>query len=184
MAAGPNSPKFPANPFWDFSIGVYGKDGVAPACLRLQDRHQMAVNILLFACWWGRAGKGCLTPDQFAHIQDRVGVWHQDAVRRLRAIRNDLKSDQRQAPGEFAEALRDQVKAGELYAERTEQLMLVQLSPELSPELSADRAGEPAGHARESAENYLHFLGAVPSGEDLADIALILSAAFGREKIN
>ena len=183
MAAAANSPKFPANPFWDFSLGVYGKEDVAAACLRLQDRHQLDVNILLFAVWWAQAGRGRLSRDQLAAVLARVGEWHQDAVRRLRAIRADLKTDSRQAPAAHVAPLRDQVKAAELYAERTEQLMLFQLASELRSELSADEAAAPAADARESAEEYLHVLGRAPAPADAADIAVIVSAAFGRDKI-
>ena len=182
MAAAANSPKVPANPFWDFSLAVYGMEGVAAACLRLQDRHQLDVNILLFAVWWAQAGHGRLSRDQFTAVLEKVGEWHQDAVGRLRAIRNDLKTDSRQAPAEHVDALRDQVKAAELFAERTEQLMLFQLASDVSSELSSVEAAAPAADARESAETYLHVLGRAPAPADAADIAIIVSAAFGRDK--
>jgi len=36
------------NPFWDFSLAVWGREAVKPACLALQARHGIDVNILLF----------------------------------------------------------------------------------------------------------------------------------------
>ena len=42
--------------FWAFSLDVYGRPGVAPACLALQDRHGLDVNLLLFCCWAASQG--------------------------------------------------------------------------------------------------------------------------------
>jgi len=39
------------NPFWDFSLAVYRRPGVAAACLRLQDEAGVDVNLLLYFCW-------------------------------------------------------------------------------------------------------------------------------------
>ena len=33
--------------FWDFSVGTYRRPGVADACLSLQDRYGLDVNVLL-----------------------------------------------------------------------------------------------------------------------------------------
>jgi hypothetical protein len=35
------------NPFWDFSLALYAKEGVADACLLLQDKLGYDVNLLL-----------------------------------------------------------------------------------------------------------------------------------------
>jgi len=40
----------PADRFWAFSLALYGKPGVAPALLGLQDRLGVDVNLLLFCC--------------------------------------------------------------------------------------------------------------------------------------
>ena len=48
---------FPDHPFWDFSLRVHGADGVAGACLDLQDAHQLDVNIVLYCCWIGATGR-------------------------------------------------------------------------------------------------------------------------------
>lgn len=38
---------FPDHPFWDFSLEVYPREGVGAACLALQARHEIDVNVLL-----------------------------------------------------------------------------------------------------------------------------------------
>ena len=44
-------------PFWQFSGAVYAHPGVAEACLDLQDRHGLDVNLLLFCAWAGVQGR-------------------------------------------------------------------------------------------------------------------------------
>ena len=53
---------FPAHPFWDFSLALYRKPGVAAACLRLQDGPGLDVNLLLYACWTAANGAGLAAP--------------------------------------------------------------------------------------------------------------------------
>ena len=62
---------FPPTPFWDFSLAVYGRPGVAPACLALQQRHGADVNLLLFCAWFGAAHRGRLTADDVDAVRDR-----------------------------------------------------------------------------------------------------------------
>ena len=44
---------FPKSAFWDFTLQVYGREGVSPAVIALQDTHRLDVDILLFCCWTG-----------------------------------------------------------------------------------------------------------------------------------
>ena len=55
---------FPDIPFWDFSVALYSKPGVGAACLGLQDRHEIDVNILMFCLWMGAAGYPAATADE------------------------------------------------------------------------------------------------------------------------
>ena len=36
---------------WDWAVAAYGRPGVAPACLDLQDRFEQNVPLLLAAAW-------------------------------------------------------------------------------------------------------------------------------------
>ena len=51
---------FPDHPFWDFSLIVYMTPGVGPACVALQEAHELDVNIVLFCLWAGASGRGAL----------------------------------------------------------------------------------------------------------------------------
>ncbi|MGI9492931.1 MAG: TIGR02444 family protein, partial [Geminicoccaceae bacterium] len=47
---------WPESPFWDYSLSLYGRPGVEQACLELQRRHGLNVNLLLFAFWLADRG--------------------------------------------------------------------------------------------------------------------------------
>ena len=113
-----------AHPLWRFSIGVYSKPGVAPACLVLQERHRLDINLLLFSAWAGAAHGHVLSDRERARAYEAVGAWHREMVRGLRAIRTRLKEGPPPAPGPETEGLRALVKKGELDAERIEQDLL------------------------------------------------------------
>ena len=118
-------------PLWAFSLSVYGRDGVADECLGLQERLTLDVNLLLFVAFAGAVDGVQLDARDIASANAAVAGWHGEIVRNLRAARRALK-----APGTDAgnplrgpsAALRTQVKAAELDAEKIEQAMLWQWS--------------------------------------------------------
>ncbi|WP_042695500.1 TIGR02444 family protein [Azospirillum sp. B506] len=102
-----------ANPFWDFSLAVYGRPGVPACCLALQDRRGVDVNVLLFAAW---AGLDCgigLSADELLRIDGTVAGWREEVVRPLRALRRRAKAED--------DAFYRRMKAAELEAERVQQ---------------------------------------------------------------
>lgn len=160
---------FPDNPFWDFSLGVYARPGVAEACLALQERQGLDVNLLLFCCWAGARGHA-LTGDELARLIAAVRPWQEGVVKPLRAARRWLKL-QTTAPGEEAAALRGRIKEQELAAERIEQQLL---AGGLMP-----GPAEPSPGA--AAANLKLYLGAAlvrPRGVDLTDLGVLLAACF------
>lgn len=159
----------PESPFWDFSNAVYGRSGVAKACLSLQDRRGLDVNLLLFCCWAGMRGWQ-LTAAELAARIDAVRPWQDQVVKPLRAARRWLK-EQHTAPAEAAEALRQAIKAQELEAERLEQQILAEgATTEEKPGTSALAAA--------NLKAYLSALDLVPGDEDRADLAGLLCGLF------
>ena len=117
-------------PLWRFAERVYGRPGVAQACLALQERCHADVNLLLFAAWLG-AERGTPLPDRLARqAQQRVAAWHGEIVRPLRAVRQRMKAGPAHAPSAATEALRDALKAVEIGSERIELALLETLAPE------------------------------------------------------
>src|SRR6202040_2321133 len=82
---------FLPHPFWNFSLELYAGEGVAEACLDLQERRGCDVNILLFCCWLGASGRSTLTADRLRTILKVSDVWQAEIVRPLRQGRQPLR---------------------------------------------------------------------------------------------
>ncbi len=151
---------WPPNPFWDFSIRLYGQPGVAEACLALQEKYALDVNVLLYCAWRGVA----MTRADVEAAAKTVSAWHDAMVRPLRALRTELKEDAKGAPRAFAERVRAQIKSAELNAERIEQVMLATLAPENATQ---------GIHAEANMLLYLEFVGGAADGADRALVQTI-----------
>jgi len=163
----------PDNPFWDFSLRVYGGAGVAPACLALQDRHGLDVNLLLLCCWLGHRRAAAPTRAEVARLVDAVAGWHRDVVRPLRQARRRLKAPGRAISPDLATALRQEVKRIELDAEHIEQLALAAALPPGDP----PAAPVPA-HAAAALGFYLDIMGVSPDDTERTHLKTLLAAAF------
>jgi uncharacterized protein (TIGR02444 family) len=115
--------------FWDYSLEAYARPGVADACLGLQDRLGVDVNLLLFACWVADCGGGALSRDDWRRLSAATSGWRTRVVEPLRAVRRYLKAaPAHPAAGAIPATLRDRVKGLELEAEHAEQLVLESLA--------------------------------------------------------
>lgn len=115
---------FPDHPFWDFSLQVYHREGVGAACLHLQERHGVDVNVMLFCLWLGDTGRGVMTAEELDALRAAVEEWHRVVVRGLRSVRTAMKSDFPNVPDKLRESVRGQVQAAEINSEHLEQLLL------------------------------------------------------------
>lgn len=168
--------KFPDHPFWDFALAVYRSDGVPPACLNLQERHGIDVNLMLFCLWVGQSGRGALTDADMSAAIAASDLWHRKIVKSLRFVRRTLKDGFSQAPEDLRRQLRAQVQATEIDAEHLEQLILVAAVPR-----AAERAAEPlearAADAVAGVAAYLRAQGVKFEPKDAVDFAHILGKA-------
>jgi len=162
-------PSLDENPFWDFSLAVYDRAGVAPACLALQDRHGLDVNLLLFCLWAGACGRA-LTAAELDGLIAAVRPWQDGVVAPLRAVRRWLKAQQ-SVPNASAAALRSAIKERELDAEAIEQEILFAHIP--IPAAPAAPAAAAANLAL-----YLTAAGISPDSDDTARLAALLRAGF------
>lgn len=104
---------------WHFVVRLYGQDGVAPACLRLQEEYGVDVALLLFAAWMAEQGVA-LTHEQAQAACGWVAGWHNEVVRSLRALRTRLKTGTSLAPFDLSDDVRNSIKRVELDSERAE----------------------------------------------------------------
>ena len=102
---------------WDWAVQAYARPGVSDACLELQDVGGQNVCLLLWAAWAVETGQ-TLDADARADACDIARAWEDAAVAPLRAVRRRLKGRILDMDDAARQAVRDQVKAVELLAER------------------------------------------------------------------
>lgn len=113
---------------WTWTLTAYKAPGVAEACLSLQDHHEQNVPLLLWAAWIALTGR---RPDEdtLEAACDAARAYDSVIVSQLRAVRRTLKAPIPDVADDHREALRQQVKALELDAERRLMLELEELAP-------------------------------------------------------
>ncbi len=111
------------NGFWDFSCAVYAAPGVREACLALQDRFALDVNLALLCAWVGAERAGPMGAGDLADAAALVGDWQSEVVRPLRDLRQRIKRLTLMVDPAVA-SFRGRVAGVELEAERLQQAML------------------------------------------------------------
>ena len=138
----------------------YAVPGVAPACIELQDRAKVDVNVLFFLLW-NATQKPRADAAEVAEVERMIGAWRDMAVVPIRKVRRALKSPPPVMAPDAAEGFRTRIKAVELEAERLQQEALYDLA-------QSGRLGQPAASpaeaARTSVSAYQGVLGPFPPG--------------------
>jgi uncharacterized protein (TIGR02444 family) len=161
--------------FKRFALALYGSEGVADACLHLQNRHDLDVNLVLLAAFVGAERRQRLTTSSLEAARARVDAWHREVVRPLRAVRQRLKSGPAPAPNERTADLRRRLQQVEIDAELIELDELSALIPALAPMPASESATECAAAAIESViKTYTHT---ALDGRDRRAIDTIAGAA-------
>jgi uncharacterized protein (TIGR02444 family) len=161
---------------WTFAVALYARDGVAEACLALQDGFGMDVSLLLFAAWTGADAGLALTPEQARFAVQRSSEWRSEVVAVLRSLRRLLKAGPAPAPSPATDDLREAVKGVELAAERIELAWLERIAETFSK----DGTGAPAGRGDPAMNLALCFETAAarpPNAEARAKLQLLAEAA-------
>lgn len=130
------------SPFWTFSLAYYGGAGVSEACLELQDRCGVDVNVILFLAWLASQKRRIAGADIQA-IAAKVLPWQTEVIAPIRALRRHLKNGAPLVDAKTGEAFRNKIKALELESEQLQQAAMTDLATGLS--------GEPAASAQEAA---------------------------------
>jgi uncharacterized protein (TIGR02444 family) len=103
-----------------FALAVYAYDGVPPACLLLQNRFDLDVNLILFGAYVGAVRGVEITDAGLATAQQRVRDWHLEVVRPLRSVRLRLKNGPSPAPTPATAELRRRLQEIEIESELVE----------------------------------------------------------------
>lgn len=171
-------PSFPHSAFWTFSLAVYGQPGVPAACLELQERHGLDVNLVLAGLWAAHSGRGRLTEADWERLDGTVAAFHRDVVRPLRMARRALKRAAESAtpPGELASGIRQAIKAAELDAEHLEQILIeAELAAAAPPPASGTVPARTA--SRTNILDYLAWLRRPVESADEQAIETLIEAA-------
>ena len=121
------------NELWRFILSFYAGKGVSPACIVLQDKLGVDVDILLFAIF-AQVRRGILLDRSDLGIVDHlVRDWRSEIVQVLRRARTRLKAGPAPAPSLVTENLRNRIKAAELEAEQIEIAVLADWLDRLPP---------------------------------------------------
>lgn len=108
----------PAESLWQAVVAAYGKPGVAPLCLRLQETGDIDVMLLLSLCYAARGLGAPLAPAEVRALRALSEPWRARAVRPARRLRIDLRAPIEGVADTAREGFRDRLKAIELEAER------------------------------------------------------------------
>jgi uncharacterized protein (TIGR02444 family) len=136
------------------AVALYRREGVSAACLALQERVQLDVNVLLFAAWMGVRCARVMPPQDVEKAAALVSEWHRDIVLPLRAVRRRLKNGPMPAPSDQTDALRGKVQSVEIAAELIELAQLGQLADSLGDHAPGDVAGTAATNLLQVVQYY------------------------------
>ena len=156
------------SPFWRFSVTFYAVPGVAQACIELQDRAKVDVNVLFFLLW-NATERRALGASDIADVERAIGAWRDMAVVPIRNVRRALKTPPPVMTADSAEGFRTRIKAVELEAERLQQEALYDLA---RARALGQPAATPAEAARISVSAYQGVIGPFPP----APLEAVLSA--------
>ncbi len=147
--------------FWYWSLDHYGRNGVEPTLLRMQDEFDFNINIALWCCWCAEFYED-MPELVLRNAIDRTSAWNTNVTIPLRSIRRYL-ADQAPTKTALGEPFRDAIKENELAAEKEEQSRLEALADMMSP-LSTSKAdphhSEPQIRARRNLAAYTALIGA------------------------
>ena len=172
---------WPRELFWDYSVALYGRPGVEAACLELQQRHRIDVNLVLLCLWLGERGTA-LDGEALARLCHAADRWQLEVVRPLRNLRRRLKSriadaEPNSVAGDWpalAASVRERAIALEIDAEHLEQVHLGRVAAGLP-------AGAPSGPALAGANlrHYWRF-----DRRDHKALRTLMEQAFARASAN
>ncbi len=156
--------------FWSFTLGLYGKPGVAPALIGLQDRLGLDVNMLLYCCWAGAEGR-LLSRDDLKAVEAVAEPWQSEVVRPMRALRRRLKGGFGVMPADRVAAYRKRVNELEIEGEHIAQNAMAQ------PPRGERRAGATAAAViAANLKAYLKLRHAPVDASERVDLITILRA--------
>lgn len=123
--------------FWNWAVKAYGGEGVAEACLSLQNEDGQSVPLLLWAVWLASEGFG-ISDSLAAEAVALARNWSDELIVPLRLLRRRLKTQLSTGDEAMRLPLREKIKAIELEAERALMTRLTSLEGSVKFEENQD----------------------------------------------
>ncbi len=178
---------FSQHSFIDFSAQMFRKPGIADACLFVQERYGLNVNLVLFCVWVADCGGGSLTAEHLQEAWRRLADWHKQVIKPLRDIRRVSRNEALGIPEFLRDGFVPQVEAAEQEAERVAQYVLAEFARTLAVSaqavsaqaVSAQEVNDRAGAAMTSLMTYMGELDIVSDRQLTECLDAILQTVFG-----
>jgi uncharacterized protein (TIGR02444 family) len=152
------------NPFWTYSLRLYGRPGVSPACIALQDSAGIDVNLLLFCLWAGHR-RIALAPSALGGALAVSKEW--------RIVMQPLRQARRALKPMGVDGLRKSLLKLEVQAERLQQDRLHALVRTARP-----GTGEPVMVAADNLAAYFRRAGIGLTARDWPALRTIVRSGF------
>ncbi|MDA0653021.1 MAG: TIGR02444 family protein, partial [Proteobacteria bacterium] len=159
-----------------YSLNVYRRDGVSPALINFQDRHNLDVNILLLCLWMGYSGRGELDDADFSHVLRVSANWNPEIVCAIRDVRIRLRQEIALVPKELSDAVRKKLLELEIECEHVEQLSLATGLTQKEPHGGSSE--EKLRDCGLNLKSYFDRKGCILDADDRRELLAILWAAF------
>ena len=105
--------------FWQFSLSWYARPGVSTACIELQDKLGLNVNLMLLLCWCEQQQLQ-LSFDQIERLGLSLKVWSEKYTQPLRHLRRQIALEDH-----ADESVKRAIFDAEMALEKSEQKLLV-----------------------------------------------------------
>ena len=105
--------------FWQFCLSWYGRPGVSQACIELQDKLGLNVNLILLLCWCEQQ-KLPLSVEQIERLSLSLQTWSIKYTQPLRQLRRQLALEDH-----ADERVKRTIFDAEMALEKTEQRLLI-----------------------------------------------------------
>lgn len=167
------------NPFWDYSVDIYRKPGVSAACLEVQDRHDLDVNLLLFCFWLGQSRRTVFSVEQFKGLITITADWRLSVVLPIRAARRCLKSWPDPVGTEDGKDLYRAAIALELQTEHAQQQMMFRHALTCLKSQPSQPENDAVKASLANLWVYFEIASILPCDADIPALTKIFAAVFG-----
>ena len=105
--------------FWQFSLSWYARPGVSQACIELQDKLGLNVNLMLLLCWCEQQNLQ-LSAEQIERLGLSLKVWSEKYTQPLRQLRRQIALEDH-----ADESVKHAIFDAEMALEKSEQRLLI-----------------------------------------------------------